>query len=109
MTQHNHAILCQQNGKFTTQGKLLAPLLVEIYLLLDSFAEPPYAPQVNDYILFLEETPEILTYILDKHPLLKSIPVMYDLDFAHTQPLFTIIIGAQASIDTNTLSIHIEE
>ena len=146
MTQHNHAILCQQNGKFTTQGKLLAPLLVEIYLLLDSFAEPPYAPQVNDYILFLEEaeeddyhdfdrnlaailqaypnpkavligrfpkecqmTPEILTYILDKHPILKSIPVMYDLDFAHTQPLFTIIIGAQASIDTNTLSIHIEE
>lgn len=39
MTQHNHAILCQQNRKFTTQGKLLAPLLVEIYLLLDSFAE----------------------------------------------------------------------
>ena len=106
----------------------------------------PYAPQVNDYILFLEEaeeddyhdfdrnlaailqaypnpkavligrfpkecqmTPEILTYILDKHPLLKSIPVMYDLDFAHTQPLFTISIGAQASIDTDTLSIHIEE
>ena len=58
MTQHNHAILCQQNGKFTTQGKLLAPLLVEIYLLLDSFAEPPYAPQVNDYILFLEEAEE---------------------------------------------------
>ncbi|MCE2345480.1 LD-carboxypeptidase [Streptococcus thermophilus] len=106
----------------------------------------PYAPQVNDYILFLEEaeeddyhdfdrnlaailqaypnpkavligrfpkecqmTPEILTYILDKHPLLKSIPVMYDLDFAHTQPLFTISIGAQASIDTDTLNIHIEE
>ncbi|MHC3838433.1 LD-carboxypeptidase, partial [Streptococcus thermophilus] len=41
-------------------------------------------------------TLEILTYILDKHPLLKSIPVMYDLDFAHTQPLFTISIGAQA-------------
>lgn len=106
----------------------------------------PYAPQINDYILFLEEaeeddyhdfdrnlaailqaypnpkavligrfpkecqmTPEILTYILDKHPLLKSIPVMYDLDFAHTQPLFTITIGAQASIDTDTLNIHIEE
>ena len=54
-------------------------------------------------------TPEILTYILDKHPLLKSIPVMYDLDFAHTQPLFTITIGAQASIDTDELSIHIKE
>ena len=106
----------------------------------------PYTPQVNDYVLFLEEaeeddyhdfdrnlaailqaypnpkavligrfpkecqmTPEILTYILDKHPLLKTIPVMYDLDFAHTQPLFTITIGAQASIDTDALSIHIEE
>ena len=146
MTQHNHAILCQQNRKFTTQGKLLAPLLVEIYLLFGLLRGTPYAPQVNDYILFLEEaeeddyhdfdrnlaailqaypnpkavligrfpkecqmTPEILTYILDKHPLLKSIPVMYDLDFAHTQPLFTISIGAQASIDTDTLSIHIEE
>lgn len=39
-TQPRHfMILCQQNGKFTTQGKLLAPLLVEIYLLLDFFAE----------------------------------------------------------------------
>ena len=105
-----------------------------------------YAPQVKEYINFLEKaeeegnhdfdrnlaailqaypnpkavligrfpkecqiTPEILTYILDKHPLLKSIPVMYDLDFAHTQPLFTISIGAQASIDTNTFSIQLEE
>lgn len=44
--------------KIYNAGKLLAPLLVEIYLLLDSFAEPPYAPQVNDYILFLEEAEE---------------------------------------------------
>lgn len=31
---------------------------MEIYLLLDSFTEPPYAPQVNDFILFLEEAEE---------------------------------------------------
>lgn len=106
----------------------------------------PYAPQVEDYILFLEQseedgyyeftrnlaailqaypqpkavligrfpkecqiTQDILIYILDKHPILKTIPVMYDLDFAHTQPLFTITIGAKASIDTDSFSISIRE
>lgn len=54
-------------------------------------------------------TDKIFNFILDKHPLLKSIPVMYDLDFAHTQPLFTITIGAQATINTDELSIHIKE
>ena len=100
--------------KIYNAGKLLAPLLVEIYLLLTS-SRNTLRPQVNDYVLFLEEaeeddyhdfdrnlaailqaypnpkavligrfpkecqmTPEILTYILDKHPLLKTIPVMYD-------------------------------
>lgn len=106
----------------------------------------PYAPQVEDYVLFLEQseedgyyeftrnlaailqaypqpkavligrfpkecqmTQDILIYILDKHPILKTIPVMYDLDFAHTQPLFTITIGAKASIDTDSFSISIRE
>lgn len=146
MTQHNHVILCQQNGKFTTQGKPSGTIIGGNLSTFGLLRGTPYAPQVNDYILFLEQaeadnyldfdrnlaailqaysnpkaviigrfpkecqmTPEILTYILDKHPLLKTIPVMYDLDFAHTQPLFTITIGAQASIDTDTLSIHIEE
>ncbi|MBP2624164.1 S66 family peptidase [Streptococcus oricebi] len=54
-------------------------------------------------------TQEILLYILDKHPLLKQIPVLYDLDFAHTQPLFTITIGARVSVDTESLAIHFEE
>lgn len=53
-----------------------------------------------------EMTEEILLAILDKHPILKTIPVLYDLDFAHTQPLFTITIGGQVSLDTETLSIH---
>ncbi len=106
----------------------------------------PYAPQVEDYVLFLEQseedgyyeftrnlaailqaypqpkavligrfpkecqmTQDILIYILDKHPILKTIPVMYDLDFAHTQSLFTITIGAKASIDTDSFSISIRE
>ena len=96
----------------------------------------PYAPQAENYILFVEEaegyppehflrelaallqaypnpqaviigrfpkecemTEEILLTILDKHPLLKNIPVLYDVDFAHTQPLFTITIGGQVTLD----------
>lgn len=54
-------------------------------------------------------TQELLLYILAKHPVLKEIPVIYDTDFAHTQPLFTITIGAQVTVDTNKLSIHIQE
>lgn len=54
-------------------------------------------------------TRELLLYILAKHPVLKKIPVIYDTDFAHTQPLFTITIGAQVTVDTNKLSIHIQE
>ncbi|WP_373712284.1 S66 peptidase family protein [Streptococcus sp.] len=105
----------------------------------------PYAPQAENYILFMEEaegyppehflrelaallqaypnpqaviigrfpkecemTEEILLAILDKHPLLKTIPVLYDVDFAHTQPLFTITIGAQATLDTNEMVIHVK-
>ena len=105
----------------------------------------PYAPQEENYILFMEEaeeddyiefarhlaallqaypnpqaviigrfpkecemTEEILLAILDKHPLLKTIPVLYDADFAHTQPLFTITIGAQATLDTDEMVIHVK-
>ena len=105
----------------------------------------PYAPQAENYILFVEEaegyppehflrelaallqaypspqaviigrfpkecemTEEILLTILDKHPLLKNIPVLYDVDFAHTQPLFTITIGAQAALDTDEMVIHVK-
>ena len=105
----------------------------------------PYAPQAENYVLFMEEaeeddyiefarhlaallqaypnpqaviidrfpkeckmTEEILLAILDKHPLLKTIPVLYDLDFAHTQPLFTITIGAQATLDTEEMVIHVK-
>lgn len=106
----------------------------------------PYAPQVEDYILFLEEaegddyiefmrnlaailqayptpnalvlgrfpkecqmTEDLLMFILDKHPVLKTIPVLYDTDFAHTQPLFTVTIGARAVIDTAVDVIKIQE
>ncbi|WP_449448943.1 S66 family peptidase [Streptococcus suis] len=51
-------------------------------------------------------TEEILLAILDKHPILKKVPVLYDLDFSHTQPLFTITIGGQVELDTEAFSIR---
>ena len=105
----------------------------------------PYAPQVENYVLFVEEaegyppehflrefaallqaypnpqaviigrfpkecemTEDLLLAILDKHPILQTIPVLYDVDFAHTQPLFTITIGAQAALDTDEMVIHVK-
>lgn len=50
-------------------------------------------------------TEAILLAILDKHPILKKVPVLYDLDFAHTQPLFTITIGGQVELDAESFSI----
>ncbi|EHJ52917.1 S66 peptidase family protein [Streptococcus macacae] len=49
---------------------------------------------------------ELFHFILNKYPHLQQIPVMYDLDFAHTQPLFTFTIGAEVTIDTISRSIQ---
>ena len=65
----------------------------------------PQAVLIGRFPKETEMTEEILLAILDKHPILKQIPVLYDLDFAHTQPLFTITIGGQVEIDTKTFSI----
>ncbi len=43
---------------------------------------------------------EQLLFILDKHPILKQIPVLYDVDFGHIQPFFTFPIGGEVEIDT---------
>ena len=48
-------------------------------------------------------------YICSKHPQLQKAPVLYDLDFAHTQPLFSFTLGAWANIDTKTMRIMIDE
>ncbi|MEI5992798.1 S66 family peptidase [Candidatus Enterococcus mansonii] len=45
-------------------------------------------------------TEERLLAILSKYPLLREIPVIYDMDFGHTQPIFTIPIGDKATVDT---------
>ena len=65
----------------------------------------PQAVLIGRFPKETEMTEEILLTILDKHPILKKVPVLYNLDFAHTQPLFTITIGGQVEIDTKTFSI----
>lgn len=44
---------------------------------------------------------EQLLFILDKHPILKEIPVLYDVDFGHTQPMFTFPIGGEVLVDAS--------
>ncbi|HEM3683496.1 TPA: LD-carboxypeptidase [Streptococcus suis] len=66
----------------------------------------PQAVLIGRFPKETKMTEEILLAILDKHPILKTIPVLYDLDFAHTQPLFTITIGGQVELDTETFSIR---
>lgn len=43
-------------------------------------------------------TEEHLRFILDKHPMLKHIPVIYDVDIGHTQPVFTFPIGGNVQL-----------
>ncbi|HFI0042730.1 TPA: S66 peptidase family protein [Streptococcus suis] len=66
----------------------------------------PQAVLIGRFPKETKMTEEILLAILDKHPILKKVPVLYDLDFAHTQPLFTITIGGQVELDTETFSIR---
>ncbi|GGE23575.1 S66 family peptidase [Streptococcus himalayensis] len=76
--------------------------------LLQAYPEPK-AVLIGRFPKECEMTEELLLYILDKYPVLQTIPVIYDMDFAHTQPLFTVTIGATVSIDTKTLTVHVEE
>lgn len=76
--------------------------------LLQAYPDPK-AVLIGRFPKECEMTEELLLYILDKYPVLKTIPVIYDMDFAHTQPLFTITIGATVTVDTKTMTVHVEE
>lgn len=52
-------------------------------------------------------TDEQIQYILDKHPMLQNIPVLYDVDFGHTQPMFTFPIGGEAVVNSGDCSIEL--
>ncbi|MGX4764208.1 S66 family peptidase [Holzapfeliella sp. JNUCC 72] len=52
-------------------------------------------------------TEELLTYILDKFPIFKKIPVIYNVNFGHAQPIFTLPLGGLVELNTNEQSITI--
>ncbi|MCS4488796.1 S66 family peptidase [Streptococcus sciuri] len=76
--------------------------------LLQSYPHPK-ALLVGRFPKETKMTESILRFILDKYPILKTIPVIYDMDFAHTQPLLTVTIGAQIAISTKDMTFTIRE
>ncbi|TPR43648.1 LD-carboxypeptidase [Apilactobacillus micheneri] len=52
---------------------------------------------------------EKLFYVLNKFSILKQIPVMYDVNFGHAQPIFTIPIGGMITIDTYQKAIIVNK
>ena len=54
-------------------------------------------------------TEEQLNFILDKHPQLKEIPVLYNVDFGHTQPIFTFPIGGEVEMDSKMKTIKLRK
>lgn len=52
-------------------------------------------------------TKDQLLTILDSKPILKDIPVLYDVDCSHTTPLLTLPIGGHITLDTYHKSISI--
>lgn len=70
-------------------------------------AKRPRALLLGRFPKTSQMTEQRLLYILDKFPILKEIPVMYDLDFGHTQPIFTIPLGQEVWLDTDELVIKV--
>ncbi len=52
-------------------------------------------------------TKELLHYILDKFPIFKQIPVLYDINIGHAQPILTLPLGGSVEVETKTKSITI--
>ncbi|MDA9470027.1 S66 family peptidase [Enterococcus sp. 5H] len=67
--------------------------------------EHPKALLIGRFPKETEMTEERLLAILAKYPLLREIPVIYNMNFGHTQPIFTIPIGDQATVDTEQKKI----
>lgn len=54
-------------------------------------------------------TEEYLHFLLDKFPRLQEIPVLYDVNFGHAQPIFTFPIGGQVELDATKKQLKIIE
>lgn len=53
-------------------------------------------------------TRSLLEQVLAKHPRLSSVPVVANLDFGHTSPMFTLPIGGWATLDTDNGSVRLD-
>ncbi|HEL1696508.1 LD-carboxypeptidase [Streptococcus suis] len=87
------------------EGYPFEHFLRELAALLQAYPNPQ-AVVFGRFPKETKMTEEILLTILDKHPILKKVPVLYDLDFAHTQPLFTIRIGGHVELDAEAFTIR---
>lgn len=67
----------------------------------------PVAVLIGRFPKESETTEEMLHFILDKHPILKKIPVMYNINFGHAQPIFTFPIGGTVSVNTKDKTITV--
>lgn len=88
-----------EEGHWTEFSRDLASLL--------QVASHPRALALGRFPKESEMTQARLFYILDKFPELKKIPVLYDVNIGHTQPIMTIPIGAEVKVDTDKKAITI--
>lgn len=64
-------------------------------------AKHPRALLIGRFAAQVGMSEEILRYTLDKFPILKEIPVIYNVNFGHTPPIFTIPLGQEVTVDTD--------
>lgn len=88
-----------EEGHWSEFSRNLASLL--------QIARHPRALVIGRFPKESEMTKKRLFYILDKFPQLKKIPVLYDVNIGHAQPIMTIPIGAEIKVDTNKKTITI--
>lgn len=74
----------------------------QLTAVLQNYPEPQ-AVLFGRFPLDVGMTDELLRAVFAKHPILQRVPVIYDMDFAHTQPLFTVGIGSMVLVDTQAL------
>lgn len=63
---------------------------------------------IGRFQLESEVTRSLLEQIISKHPLLKNIPVVANLDFGHTSPMFTLPIGGSAELDASQETVKLK-
>lgn len=109
------------------QGTEFCPQVQQPLLFVESAEEDNYQDFNRDLASLLQIYPEpkgvvigrfpavcnmseeFLLYILDKFPILKKIPVLYDVNFGHTQPIFTFPIGGKVTMDTTQRTLFCQQ